>query len=278
MIFKSEIMNFNIKEAVGYLTFKELEKYDDFLNHAFSTRLGGVSEKEFKSMNFNLRSNDKKENVINNYHLFCNATGFDYKSLVLSNQTHSCNIKSVNKEHLGIGLIKDIPEDFSDVDGLITNIPNITLVTFYADCIPIFIVDKKLKVISLVHAGWKGTVNGIAKVAINKMIQEFKSNPRDILCCLGPGINQCCFEVDEDVYKEFKSFEEIDKNLILKKNNNKYNIDLLGVNKYNLISIGISEENIIISDICTSCCHDLMFSHRKTQGKRGTMVAMMSLK
>ena len=276
MKFYSDKMNLNIKDAVGYLTFKELEKYS-FINHAFSTRLGGVSKGAYKSMNLRFNCDDKRENVLENYKIFCNAAGFDYNSLVLTDQTHTCNIRKVTKQDMGIGLIK--PQNKFDIDGLITNEAGVTLVTFHADCVPIFIIDKVKRVIALLHSGRKGTVNGIATNAINIMKSEYGCNAEDIVCGIGPSINKCCYEVSEDVFNQFTDIPNINvEDIYCVGENGKYYLDLNNTNKLILKSEGIKEENIFISDLCTRCNHDLLISHRKTGGIRGVMVAMMCIK
>ncbi len=276
MKFYSDKMNLNIKDAVGYLTFKELEKYP-FINHAFSTRLGGVSKGPYKSMNLRFNCDDERGNVLENYKIFCNAAGFDYNSLVLTDQTHTCNIRKVTKQDMGIGLIK--PQNKFDVDGLITNEVGVTLVTFHADCVPIFIIDKVKRVIALLHAGWKGTVNGIASNAINIMKSEYGCNAEDIVCGIGPSISKCCYEVSEDVFNKFTNIPNINvEDIYYVGENGKHFLDLNNTNKLILKSEGVKEENIFISDLCTRCNHDLLISHRKTGAIRGVMAAMMCIR
>lgn len=276
MIFASETMNLNIKDAVGYLTFKKLEECH-YINHALSTRLGGVSKNEFKSMNLGFKCNDIKTNVFENYQIFCNAAGFNYNSLVASHQSHTCNVRVVGRKDAGIGILK--PQNMFDIDALITNEVGVTLVTFHADCVPIFFVDSVKMVIALAHAGWRGTVNGIATEVLRLMYGKYGCNADDIICAVGPAIGGCCFEVGEDVYEKFRSLKlsNIDK-IAYKDSEDRYKVDILQANKQLLISEGIKESNISVSDLCTRCCHDLLISHRATNGKRGTMAAMLCLK
>ena len=274
-VFKSEIMNLNIKEAVGYLTFKKLEEYS-FLKHAFSTRLGGVSEGYFRYMNLIYKDEDKKENVQENRKIFCKAAGIDINTLVKPGLTHSKNVGVAKAENIGSG-INDVPPDFKETDGLITNEPRVTLVTSHADCTSIFVLDPNKKAIGLAHAGWRGTVNGIAKEVISKMANEFKCLPSDLICAIGPSICANCYVVKEDVVKEFQKVNFLDINKVILKLNGEFHIDLYEANKQVLLESGVKEENIVISDICTMCNSDLLFSHRATKGKRGGMLAMMSL-
>ena len=161
--FSSEVMNLNINNNVPFLTFKELENIS-FVNHAFSTRLGGVSSGEFSTMNLALNRGDDENKVITNYKLFCHATGFEFDTLVASAQDHNTIVRKVTKNDCGIGITK--PRDMDSVDALVTNENGVTLVTYYADCTPVFFIDKNKKVIALAHAGWRGTVNKICSNVI----------------------------------------------------------------------------------------------------------------
>ena len=276
MKFKSESMNLNIKDAVGYLTFKGLEKYS-CINHAYSTRLGGVSKDEFKSMNLSFKCNDKRENVVENYKLFSKAAGFDYNSLTAAHQSHTCNVRVVTKKDAGRGICK--PQDVFDIDALVSNETGVTLVTFHADCSPVYFLDPDKKVIGLAHAGWRGTVNGIAKSVVEKMKEEYGCKPQNIVCAVGPTIEKCCFEVGEEVYNCFKNVDADNTDKVaFKTSDNKFYANILETNKQILISQGVLEENIFISDLCTKCNCDLLISHRATAGKRGVMAAMMCLK
>lgn len=272
--FESNIMNLNIKNDVPYLTYKALQDIS-FINHAFSTKLGGVSTGEFTSMNLAFNRGDDIDAVTENYKLFCKATGFDFDTLVASAQDHNTVVRKVTKEDCGIGITK--PRDIQSVDALVTNQPNVTLVTYYADCTPIFFVDKVKKVIALAHAGWRGTVGKICKNVIDTMVNDYNCNTADIICCVGPAISKCCYEIDKTCYDEFvKSQLDIEK-IMTDKSNGKYMADLLETNRQILISSGVPKENIIISDVCTKCNSELLWSHRATNGHRGTMCAFMCI-
>lgn len=275
MIFNSNFMNLNINNGTPFLSYKKLDEIS-FIKHGFSTRLGGVSKNEFFSMNLSFDRGDSSENVIENYKLFAKAVGVDFKSLVSSQQDHNINVRVVTAKDRGVGIYRE--QDMKSVDALITNDKNVTLVTHYADCTPIFLVDPVSKSIGLVHAGWRGTVKEIAKVTVEAMIENFNANPQDIIVGIGPAISKCCFEVDKPVAEEFEKLSklEIDK-FITDDNNGKYHIDLLECNRQILVSAGVKEENIVLSDLCTKCCSDLLFSHRATKGVRGGMIAVMAV-
>lgn len=274
-IFHSDVMNLNVNSAVAYLTFKKLDEYV-FLNHAFSTRLGGVSKGKFKSMNLVLKRGDEEESVKENYKLFCLATNFSLDSLVVPNLTHSKNIGVAKRENMGSGGLS--LSNFPNTDGLITNQPGVTIATSHADCPAIFILDPVKRAIGLLHAGWRGTVQEIAREGIEKMHDEFGCISQNLICCISPAINKCCFQVGEEVINRVKEMGHISLNDVIFERENKYYVDLYEINRQILINSGVKKENIILSDLCTMCNKDLFFSHRATQGERGGMLAMMGLR
>lgn len=276
MIFKSKNTNLNFVDGVGFLQFPSLLELD-FLNHAFSTRIGGVSKNEFKSMNLNFTRGDDPNAVTENYRIFCKAAGFDYHTLVSSKQDHHTYVRKVTKKDCGIGIFRE--HDMQSVDALVTNEPGVTLVTHYADCTPLFFADPEKKVIALAHAGWKGTVGKIGEATVEKMQAEYGCDPSDIIAVVGPAIGPCCYEVDTPVYEEFASFTELKPAYFTKTlGHGKYIIDLKEANRRMLLEAGLLSINITISDVCTKCNSGLLYSHRASGGKRGGLIAMMCIK
>lgn len=273
---KSKTMALNNTYTVPYLTYNSLSEIN-FINHAFSTRLGGVSEGIFASMNLAFNRGDNPDNVTENYRRLCRAAGFDFNTLVASAQDHHTYVRRVTSKDCGIGITK--PRDIQSVDALTTNEPGVTLVTYYADCTPLFFVDTAKKAIALAHAGWRGTVGKIGQKVIKTMTAEYGTNPEDLICAVGPAISKCCYEVDKACADEFYNLEELDYNeFIFPQKNNKYMIDLLKANSMLLVQAGVKPQNITISDLCTKCNSELLWSHRATNGQRGTMCAMMCIK
>lgn len=274
MEYKSESMNLVIRDATAYLTFKRLQEYQ-FVTHAFSTRLGGVSEEPFKSMNLSYKRGDLQENVNKNYEIFCNAVGVDTDSLVVPSLVHGDSVGVVKRENRGSGIRRK--SDFADTDALITNQAGVTVVTSHADCVPIFMLDPNKRAVGTVHAGWRGTVKKIALKTVEKFKSEFGSNAKDIICCLGPAINRCCFEVDSEVARQFQTCNFADATKIIFSEGGKVFVDLLEANKQTLMEVGVLERNIVLSDICTSCNKDMLFSHRVMGEKRGAMLALIGI-
>ena len=274
MIFKSNTMNLHFKDALAYLTFKELEKVD-FVNHAFSTRLGGVSSGEFNSMNMSFNRGDADENVHENYRRLCAAIGTEYENLTASSQDHHTYVRRVTATHRGIGIYR--PKDLESVDGLITNEKGVALVTYFADCTPVLLADTRNHAIGACHAGWRGTVGEIAEITVKKMGEEFGTDPADIKATIGPAISKCCYEVDEPVAKRFISLGLETEKIVFPKGGGKYMIDLLETNRQILLKAGVKDCNIKVSDVCTRCNSDLIWSHRATKGKRGGMCAIIEI-
>lgn len=271
----SNNLKINTTGIATYITFPKLQK-TGLVNHLFSTRLGGVSPCPYGSMNLSFNRGDPRENVLENYRILCGCIGINPQNLVLSRQTHTDNVKIVDKSHCGTGIFK---EPFCGIDGLITNTPKVALVTQYADCTPLVFLDPVKKVIATSHAGWRGTVKEIGKKTIEKMTFEFGCNPKDIIAGIGPCIKECCYEVDDPVYSEFSKLGYLNlDNIFTKKSNGKYMLNLVEANRQILINAGIQNENIDLSDICTCCNSNELHSHRATNGNRGNLALIIELK
>ncbi len=257
-----------------YLVFPELEKID-FIKHLFSTRIGGVSKGHFSQANFSHTRGDDNNDVDENYRRVAQVLGHGrtLDDFVCTFQTHTTNVKVVTEEDRGKGTVRD--REYTDVDGLITNVPGIILTTFHADCPAVYIVDPVNKAIGLVHSGWRGTYGRISAVALNKMNEQYGTKPEDTICCISPSICQDCYEVSDDVYNNFKDgFGNV---VIPGKKEGKWQLDLWGAIKNTLTDAGVQYNNIIVTDICTCCNPQLLFSHRVQGENRGNLAAFMQI-
>ena len=264
------------KNHVPYIQFKNLSA-TGIVKHGFSTRKGGVSTGIFSSMNLNFKRGDDPDAVLENYRRMAAALNMRVEDMVLSDQTHTTNVRVITEEDRGKGILK--PQDYSDVDGMITNVPEIVLVTSYADCVPLYFVDPVRKAIGLSHSGWKGTVGHIGQKTVWKMHEVYGSEPKDIVAAIGPSICQSCYEVSDDVAEAFRANFTADEaaDILLDKGNGKYQLDLWKANWYVLADAGILPEHLSVTDLCTACHPDLLWSHRKTNGQRGGLAAFLSL-
>lgn len=264
------------KNHVPYIQFKNLSA-TGIVKQGFSTRKGGVSTGIFSSMNLNFKRGDDPDAVMENYRRMAAALNMRVEDMVLSDQTHTTNVRVITEEDRGKGILK--PQDYSDVDGMITNVPGIVLVTSYADCVPLYFVDPVRKAIGLSHSGWKGTVGHIGQKTVWKMHEVYGSEPKDIVAAIGPSICQSCYEVSDDVAEAFRANFTADEaaDILLDKGNGKYQLDLWKANWYVLTDAGILPEHLSVTDLCTACHPDLLWSHRKTNGQRGGLSAFLSL-
>lgn len=258
-----------------YLSFKALDRIG-FVRHGFSTRLGGISEGHLSSMNLGWERGEPRENVVKNHELIGKAIGFEAKNVVTSHQTHTTNVVKVTREDRGKGVY--FPRELENVDGLVTNDPNVVLATYFADCVPLYLVDVKQKAIGLTHSGWRGTVGKIGQMTIKKMQECFGTKPEDLVVCIGPSICQDCYEVSKDVAEEFeKAFPGHIDEVLKEKGNDKFLLDLWRSNELIFLEAGVLPENIHTTDLCTCCNPDILFSHRATNGKRGNLAAFLEI-
>lgn len=246
------------------------------VRHCFTTRYGGVSEGMFSKLNLSFTRGDVKESVEENYRRIAEAMGVPYEKIVCSDQTHTTNVRVVTQADAGTGIIR--PKDYTDVDGLITNVPEITLATFYADCVPLYFVDPVHHAIGLSHSGWRGTVARMGKCTLEAMRREYGTKAADVYCVIGPSICQDCYEVSEDVAVQFEeAFSGHESEILLNKGNGKYQLDLWKANEIVLLEAGVKPEHLAVTDVCTCCNPELLFSHRASHGKRGNLGAFLCL-
>lgn len=243
--------------------------------HGFTTRLGGVSEGIFSSLNLGNNRGDDQEKVRENYRRVCAALEMEMEKLVFSCQVHRDVVRPVTLEDVGKGL--DRPVDY-EADGLITDVPGITLVVFGADCATILLSDPIRRVIAAVHAGWRGTALGIVSRAVESMVRDYGCERKNILAAIGPCISQCCFETGQEVPQAMTEALGEDALPYLKAvEDGKSYVDLKGLNALWLNRSGVLTTNIDISPDCTLCHPEKYWSHRYTRGERGSQAALISL-
>ena len=247
------------------------------VEHCFTTRMGGVSEDIFSTLNFSFTRGDNPESVKENYRRVGQVFGKTESDFICTDQTHTTNVLRVGKEEAGFGVTKSRP--YTDVDGLITNEPGVILSTFYADCVPLYFVDPVHKAIGLSHSGWRGTVGRMGQKTLEAMKESFGTNPEDVYAAIGPSICQDCYEISEDVAEHFyKEFVGHGDEILVNKGNGKYQLDLWKTNEIVMLEAGILPEHLAVTNICTCCNPDVLFSHRASHGKRGNLAAFLMLK
>jgi hypothetical protein len=275
-----------------------------WLIHGFSTRTGGSSRVYGgNSLNLGFTKEDSRNLVEKNRAAFLQKLGAASKKqlwpLVTLRQIHSDLIHCVSDLP-----VSDLPKDQLAGDGLITTIPEIVLGIQTADCLPVILVDTKKRAVGVFHAGWRGTVKRIVEKGVGEMRRYFNSMPRDIKAAIGPGVRNCCYEVGEEVRAAFetqfayaeKLFHEVKESDHIRERYpllfltsrapghsdlpKKIFLNLAEANRRQLLDAGVSAKNIEVSELCTSCNTDLLFSYRKEKEKGGTgrMLAAAGLK
>ena len=223
-------------------------------------------------MNISTTRGDDPAAIKENTRRIASAIGVEPENMVFTHQTHTVNVAVVKE--------KDEGRRFPETDGMVTNVPGICLVTFYADCVPLYFVDPVKKAIGLSHSGWRGTVRKMGKVTVEKMREAYGCRPEDIVAAIGPSICQDCYEVSGDVIEEFqKNFKmEILPELFYRKENGKYQLNLWKANEEVLLEAGIKKEKIAVTNVCTHCNPNVLFSHRTMGDRRGNLSAFLALK
>ena len=264
----------HLKDAHGvqWLEFETLSKHTNLI-HGFTTRNGGVSHPPFSSLNMGQSTADNPQHVQENYNRIMTVLGIKDRPRYMTKQVHS------NIVHLVGGDDSEELENFIDgEDGLITNRPDVTLVTYYADCVPLFFYDPVNHAGGVVHSGWKGTSKRIGQKAIEKMTESFGSDPANILAGIGPCASACCYEIDQAVIDLFDWMGKDLHSFLTPRSEGKFLIDLKGINKHIMQAAGIKPENIEVTTHCTMCETDLFFSYRKEKPKTGRMAGVFALK
>ena len=266
LIDNKEVVLIKNEDAI-YLEFKKLLEFDN-IKHAFTIR--PLDFADGKTIN------KKKEIVISNYNKMIDNLKIDNCDIIRPCQTHTSNVIKLENE---VGIYT---ENLSDIDGLITDKTKKLLSLGFADCTPIYLYDKEKKIIGNIHSGWQGTTKKIAKQAIIKMKEEYVSDPKDIICVIGPTIRKCHFEVKDDVrdifYNTFKYMKDIDEIIEYSKDSKTYYIDTVKININLLKEEGILEENIIDSNICTYCNSKFIHSFRKDKELSGRNTSLICMK
>lgn len=264
----------NEKNGVVYLTFPKLAAAG--VRHGFSTRMGGVSKGYLGTMNLSFTRGDREENVRENFRRIADAIGFREEQLVFSAQVHETKIRKVTAANRGEGITK---ETAPGIDGLATDEADVPLYTSYADCVPLLFYDPQKKVVAMAHSGWRGTAARIGAKMVHFMEKEYGSRAENIIAAVGPSICRKCYEVSEDVAQAFREAFRPEHFPLLfdEKGQGKYQLDLWEANRIILTEAGILPEHLDVTDLCTCCNHDKLFSHRASHGKRGNMGCFMCL-
>ena len=232
--------------------------------HGFLGRTGGVSPPPFHSLNLSSAVGDGKKNVERNLKIVEAQLGISKETMVILKQTHSDHVICIEDTD-GCGIYKDCG------DALVTQLKGVTLCVLTADCVPIIVVDRAGSVAAIIHAGWRGTLKGIAINTVNKIKESFGIEPKQLVAAIGPSIAGCCYTVSRGLLERFRSLYPDADGI----EPDSCRIDLRQINRWQLALTGL--EDIDTIDICTSCSVDRFFSHRK-EGTTGRQMNFVSLR
>lgn len=267
---------FILKETRYFLIKEWVEKFPNLVA-GFTSKNGGSSESHFSTLNLGLHVNDTTAHVRENRQCLADALQLPINKWLGAEQTHKVNIANAKRNDAGKGSLS-YEESFKDTDGFFTIDKGILLTLCFADCVPLFFYHKESGAIGLAHAGWKGTVNGIAE----EMVKKFRTEgieEKEIHVIIGPSICRNCYIVDEPVISLVKNrLGHFGNEMFNQVQENQFKLDLKQVNKAILLHAGVSEENIQISNLCTSCHEEHFFSHRRDKGSTGRMMSFIGWK
>lgn len=271
------------------------ERFCDKIVFDYSTKHGGVSTGVYATMNLSFSLGDDPAVLQENYRLWCKGLGVDPKNIVMTWQTHTTNVICVDAQNRGEGLER---ERVHDVDGMITNCKGVALVTSHADCVPLYFYDPEHEAIGMSHAGWRGTVGGMAEVTIRKMEDAFGTDPAALYTRIGPCISKRYFECDRDVVdavmkmpiwqsplleEPLRPVPGYDKGLpeticTYDERAGKYHVSLSRLNRLVMLAAGVPAEQIEMADTCTYEHDEMYFSHRRQGLARGGQAALLMMK
>lgn len=242
--------------------------------HCFTTRWGGVSTGLLDSLNLGENRGDSEENVRENYRRVFGALGLPEQKPCFTKQVHENVVRIVTEA--------DRRELFSpflyEADGIVTNVKNLPLFCFTADCVPVLLCDPDAGVAGAIHCGWRSTAKDILGVAVSKMT-EIGATAENIRAAIGPGIEMCCYETGTDVPEAIEKLlgGDCEDVFFAVGDTGKFMVDLKEADRRRLLQLGLKSENISVSDECTSCNSDKYWSHRKTKGERGSQAAVIAI-
>lgn len=246
------------------------------VNAAFSTRHGGVSDGVYNSLNMGLHVDDHNELVLENRRRFLNVFNAQLDNVVCCQQVHGNVVIRVDRSDRGRGA-NQLAAAIPNADAMITNNPEVYLLSFYADCVPVYFYDPVNRAIGIAHCGWKSTMGRIGLHTLAALQKEYGTSAADVQVFIGPGIGPCCFQIQPDlaakVNAEFPSLHDI----ITYSDNQSCNWDLQATNRQLLLEAGVQASNIGTCELCTACHTDIFYSYRREKGKTGRMGALIGL-
>lgn len=274
-----ELKNSFCLERRGDLAYLTIPAFTDtgLVRHAFTTRRGGVSQPPYATLNLGLHVGDDPAAVLTNRQRVCHLLGTDIASLVAVQQVHGNRVVTVD-DTWPAGTGQAPVEGLIPADALVTRRPGVLLSSYYADCVPLFFLDPVRRVVALAHAGWRGTVAGIAAATVARMQEQCQCRAADLLVGIGPAIGPCCYEVDARVQRAVQAVCPPGWPAPCRPGRpGRWWLDLPELNRLLLIETGVQAEHITKAGYCTACSRDMFFSYRAQGGQTGRMASLIML-
>lgn len=252
------------------LVFSPLLKAQKNLCHAFTTRKGGNSPEPYGAFNLGtlVGGESGRADALNNRENLRRILALSDSKIAVAGQVHSANVE-----------ILDDPDNLpilKEVDGLVTAKPKLTLMLHFADCVPVIVYDKNKNIAGIFHAGWRGTAQEIVVRGVEAMNRQYGCHTGDMIAAIGPAIGTCCYPVQEDALQKLSNTVQDPESLIERREvDSSARPDLKGINARQLLQLGVKEVDICAW--CTSCSHDVFYSHRASGGTTGRQAALVHL-
>ncbi len=242
------------------------------VDQAIFTRLGGISQGPYTSLNLGHTVGDDLKAVTINHHRALEAVGWQRQDVATCYQVHSAQV--------GVVGLDDRGRVRPNTDALLTDQPGVMLMQRFADCVPVLFFDQRQRVVGLAHAGWRGLVVGVLPATVKRLIQAFDSRPADLWAGIGPAIGPCCYEVGPEVVAEVAGALGVkpqnDANPFVRQVNGRVHLNLWAAARHQLETAGLGQ--IESARTCTACRVDEWFSHRAEKGKTGRFGAVIGLR
>ncbi|MEI6101480.1 MAG: peptidoglycan editing factor PgeF [Eubacteriales bacterium] len=280
--YSSSLKHGFIKRQIGGVVYFTIPSFDNHPKYpgnteypevvaGFTSRIGGVSEGIYESLNFSMGREGNLANIQENFRRAAGAMGLDAQTIVLDNYEHGTAIYHATPLDCGKGIFRET--DLPMCDALVITEPGITAVTMHADCVPLFFLDPKLKIACVAHAGWRGVYGMLPQKIVQAFVSEYGSKEEDIITAIGPHILSCCFEVGEEVAS---LFENRFGTFTVQKQGERLHADMQAAILVQFMEAGILPGNCTCADLCTSCLPDLFYSHRRDKGETGAMASLIA--
>lgn len=248
-----------------------------WMDHGFSTRIGGRSSGVYSGLNLGLLCGDDPDVVAGNRRLFFAACGVEPERVFTVRQVHGEKVLVVDQPASSAHAFEETT--LLEADALVTACPGTALATTHADCVPVILVDPINRLVAAVHAGWRGTFHGIVREALLVMEERFNTEAERLLAAIGPAIGGCCYTVSPELHEEFQSrYTGLDSLSADQDLERKPTLNLPEMNKELLIKYGVLPERIDVCALCTSCHPQDFFSYRRDQGETGRHLSLVFLK